>query len=112
MRFRSHNSQISQTDRTAAHVVVGVTFPSQVTIKSITLSVNGSTSSRTHRPPCGAESLQPVGAAQHGNVSVVLGRKHRTGRVREARRPVLDEHGGVLTGTATYGDDNQTRWTL
>ena len=93
---------------TATHVVVGVAFPSQVTIKSITLSVNGSTVFSNPPPnpaapnPCSPPALPGTGIT----VSCSAGDIAPGGTVRLVVRFSTNK-GMVLTGSASYGDDTQ-----
>ena len=93
---------------TATHVVVGVAFPSQVTIKSITLSVNGSTVFSNPPPnpaapnPCSPPALPGTGIT----VSCSAGDIAPGGTVRLVVR-FSTNTGMVLTGSASYGDDTQ-----
>ena len=93
---------------TATHVVVGVAFPSQVTIKSITLSVNGSTVFSNPPPnpatpnPCSPPALPVTGMTASCSVGDIA----PGGTVRLVVR-FSTNTGMVLTGSASYGDDTQ-----
>jgi hypothetical protein len=94
---------------TATHVVVRVTFQSTVTVKSITLSVNGSTvfSNPPATPAAPNPCNPPALPITEMSVSCSAGDIAPGGSVRLVVR-FSTNTGVVLTGTASYGDDNQT----